>query len=145
MAVTINLYDPFKEYVGDGTIDLDNAAAGAFDVRLMGAGHSFNAAHSQWSEVSANEIAAGNGYSAGGQDLGSVTWTRSGGTVTWDAADVTWTASGGSITASHAVIVYDAGTNDELVASIDFGGSESAGDGTDFLITWAAGGIFTLS
>ena len=90
MAVSINLYNSFKEFIGDGTIDLDNPTAGAFDIRLMTGTHSFNATHTQWSNVSANEITAGNGYAAGGQNL-SPTWTRLGGTVTWDAADVSWT------------------------------------------------------
>lgn len=34
---------------------------------------------------------------------------------------------------------------DLLVCDIDFGADETAGDGTDFKITFNAGGIFTIT
>lgn len=139
---TISIYNKFKEYIADGSIDLDTDT---FKIILLDSSHTFTATNTQLTDVSANEIANGNGYTTGGATLSSVTWTESSGTVTFDAADVTWTASGGSITATDAVIYDDTSTGDLLVASIDFGGSQTAGDGTDFKITWNASGIFTLS
>jgi hypothetical protein len=63
----------------------------------------------------------------------------------FDANDVTWTASGGSIAAAYGVIYNDTDTNDPPLAYIDFDGTQSAGDGTDFLVSWNASGIFTFT
>jgi hypothetical protein len=143
MAVSINFYNKFAEYFGDGTIDLDGDT---FTIILMNSSHAFNATHTQLSQVSANQISSANGYVQDAKNLTSVTWTESGGTVTFDAADVVWTASGGSIgPAEHAVIYDNTAANNELVCSIDFDGAETAGDGTDFKITFHANGIFTIS
>lgn len=143
MAVTINFYNKFIEYLGDNSIDADGDT---FDIILLNATHTFTATHTQLTDVSANELSTGNGYTAGGTALTSVTWTESAGTVTFDAADVTWTASGGDIgPATDAVIFSDTSTGDLLMCSVDFDGAQTAGDGTDFQITWNASGIFTIS
>ena len=47
-------------------------------------------AHTIWGDVSANEVATGDGYTTGGATLSSVTLTRSGALITFDAADITW-------------------------------------------------------
>ncbi|MBI1181084.1 MAG: hypothetical protein GC201_11035 [Alphaproteobacteria bacterium] len=59
MAVTISIYDSFKEYIGDGTIDLDGDS---FKVMLLNNSASFAAGNSVLADVSANQIAAGSGY-----------------------------------------------------------------------------------
>jgi hypothetical protein len=64
-----------------------------------------------WADASANEITAGNGYSAGGIALSSVTLALNGsGGVKFTAAASTWTASGGSIPAWRRGVVYYLGT-----------------------------------
>jgi len=145
MAVTINFYDQFMEFVGDGGIDLDNDT---FDIILMDVNHTFTQANTKKADISANEIATANGYTQGAETLASVTWTSSGATQTFDAADPTWTASGGSIAATDAVIYSETSSSpdaDLLMCSIDFDGLQTAGDGTDFKITINASGIFTIS
>lgn len=146
MVVSINFYDQFIEYMGDGGIDMDTDT---FNIELYNSTHTFTQANNDRADVSANALATGNGYTNPGQNLGSVTWTQSSGTTTFDAADTTWTASGGSIgPADDAVIYSDTSTvptADLLVCSIDFGGGETAGNGTDFKITYNASGIFTIS
>lgn len=148
MAVTINRYNKFPEYFGDNTIDLD---ADTFDIILMNSTHVFTATNTLKSQISANEIPTGNGYTQGAEALTSVTWTESSGTLTFDAADASWTASGGPIPTSGDctdAVIYDESATavvDALCYSIDFGQAESAGDGTDFKITFHASGIFTLS
>lgn len=142
MAVQILFYAKFVEYFGDNTIDLDGDT---FDIILMNATHSFNSANTIKSDIAANEIATGAGYTQGAKTLASVTWGESGGTTTFDAADVTWTASGGAIAATDAVIYSETAASDQLMCSIDFDGEQSAGDGTDFKITFNASGIFTVS
>lgn len=142
MAVTINKYNKFGEYFGDGTIDLDGDT---FKLALMNSSHVFTATNTVWANVSANDLGTANGYTAAGQALTSVTWVESSGVVTWDSADVTWTAAGGSIAADDGVLYSDTAASDELAFSIDFDGTQTAGDGTDFKVVWNASGIFTLT
>ena len=140
---TINIYNKFKLYLADGTIDMDNDQ---FKIALLDSNHSFVPTHTDFSQVSANELSAGNGYSSGGKLLANTSWIESGGTVTFDADNVTWTATGGALgPAAHAVIYDDTATDDKLVASIDFQEGKTAGEGTEFRITFNASGILRLS
>ncbi len=140
MAVTYNAYDTFLELMGDNTIDMDGDT---FGITLHNA-YTFSAAHDEYADVSASEIATGNGYTQVTETLASVTWGQTGGTVVFDAANVTWSASGGSIgPATDAIVDSDTSTNDKLIFNIDFGASETAADASDFQINWNASGIFT--
>lgn len=145
MAASITLYESFREYVADGTIDLDTHT---FKVMLVASGYTPSASsHSVKADIT-NELATANGYTAGGATLASVTWTRSGGTVTWDAADTAWTASGGSITARYAVIYDDTAASDELVAYVLMDATPAdvtATDGNTLTLQWHASGLLALS
>ena len=141
MAVTISLYNHTAKLFAEGS----NAAGDTYKVKLYSAA-TFDAADTQLSGITGTEATTGTGYTAGGATLANVAVT----TVTtndakFDADDVTWTASGGSITASYAVVYNDTDANDPPLAFIDFDGSQSAGDGTDFKIVWNANGIFTFT
>lgn len=63
-----------------------------------------------WADVSANEIAAGNGYSAGGIALSGVALTMTGGVVKFTASAATWNASGSGIPAWRRAVLYYLGT-----------------------------------
>lgn len=63
-----------------------------------------------WGDVSANEIAAGNGYTAGGGALTGVALTETGGTVKFTSAAYVWTAAGGNIPAWRRGVIYYLGT-----------------------------------
>jgi hypothetical protein len=139
VAVTISLYNHTAARFADGS----NAVGDTYKVKLLSAA-TFDATHTTLAATGGTEATTGTGYTAGGQALTNVAVT----TVTtndakFDADDLTWTASGGAITASYAIIYNDTDANDPPVAFIDFDGSESAGDGTDFIIVWNASGIFT--
>ena len=99
------IHDKAKKYAGTGTggIDFDGDT-----FKIVLCDNTSNAATTSVDGYAAltGELATANGYTNGGYTLTSVTWTESGGTVTFDAADPSWTASGGSITARYAV-VYD--------------------------------------
>lgn len=141
MAVTISLYNHTAKLFAEGS----NAAADTYKVKLFSAA-TFNAANTTLAGITGTEATTGTGYTAGGQSLANVAVT----TVTtndakFDADDLTWTASGGSITASYAVLYNDTDANDPPLAFIDFDGSQSAGDGTDFKIAWNVNGIFTFT
>jgi len=131
------MYNRFKANLMNKEIDLE---ADVIKVMLLDDSHSFTATHNQKSEIVANEI-SGTGYTAGGEALASKAVTQ-GETTKWDADDVEWT--GATFTAYHAVIYDDDLTNDDLIASIDFGGAKSVSAGT-FKIQWHANGIITLA
>lgn len=64
-----------------------------------------------WADVSANEIANGNGYITGGFTLTGVTLALNGaGGVKFTSNAASWTASGGSIPAWRRGVVYYLGT-----------------------------------
>lgn len=144
MAVTIQNYNKMVEYFGDGTIDLDTDT---FKGELYLAAYVFTATHNQRSDISSNAVTTGNGYTNPGQNLTSVTWVESSGTVTWDSADQVWTASGGSIGPAEDMVIYDDTASapvDALMIDIAFGQAETAGDGTDFRVNFNASGIFQI-
>ena len=131
------IYTTFKEYAGDATIDLDGHS---FKVALLDTTHAFAAANSVWTDVSANEI-TGTGYTAGGITM-TITWSASGTSMKWDAADSSWATA--SFTAYHAVIYDDTHASDALVCSIDFAGAQTVSAGT-FTIQWNADGILLIT
>lgn len=106
------LYNSAKEYIGDGTIDLDTHT---FKCALFTSSSNANTLTNSTLSQLTNQVANANGYTTGGNTLTSVTWTQTGGTATFDAADTTWTASGGSITSRFAVIYDDTAASDELL------------------------------
>jgi hypothetical protein len=145
MAASITFYNSFKEFIADGTTDLDT---NTFKVLLTSSSYTPSAStHTVKADVT-NELATANGYTAGGATLGSVTWGQSGGTATFDAADTVWTASGGSITARYAVIYDDTSASDILVAYILLDTTPAdvtATSGNTLTLAWNASGIFTLA
>lgn len=141
MAVTISLYNHTAKLFAEGS----NAAADTYKVKLYTTA-TFDATNTTLAGITGTEATAGTGYTAGGQALANVAVT----TVTtndakFDADDLVWTASGGSITASYGVIYNDTDANDPPIAFIDFDGSQSAGNGTEFKIVWNASGIFSFT
>lgn len=141
MPVSISLYDHTSRLFANGS----NIPADTYKLKLYTAA-TFNAADTTLAGITGTEAATGTGYTTGGQALTGVAVT----TVTtndakFDADDVVWTASGGSITASYAVLYNDTDANDPPLAFIDFGGSQSAGDTTNFKVVWNASGILTFT
>ena len=133
------IYNSFKEYVCDGTIDLDDHT---FKIMLLADTYTPSASHTVKADISSHEV-SGTGYTAGGLTL-SPTWTRTGGTATWDADDAVWTSA--TITARYAVIYDDtpASPADPLVCLKDFGSNKSSTSGA-FTINFSASGILVLN
>jgi hypothetical protein len=96
-------------------------------------------------ETGATQLPTANGYIQNDEILANVTVWQNGNDAYFDADDVVWTATGGAIAAIGALIYNDSDTNDPPVAWIDFGGTETAGDGTDFKIIWNTAGIITFT
>ena len=139
MAITISLYDTFKTELAKGTHNF-GSGGDTFKLALLN-GHVFDAADDLFSDVSADEVAAGTGYTAGGEAVGSMTATDSSGTTTIDAADVTWS----SLTkTTDGAVLYNSSKSNKLVAYIDFDGSQSP-SAQDFTVQWSGSGIATVT
>lgn len=147
MAASITFYNSFREYIADGTIDLDTDT---FKVTLHTSTYTPSAAHTVYADLT-NELATANGYTNGGVALSSVTWGHTSGTATFDAADTTWTASGGSIVARYAVIRKDGTANaivSPLVAYVLLDTTPAdvtTTTGNTLTLAWNASGIFTIT
>lgn len=90
------------------------------------------------------DIAAGSGYTAGGNAVTVTSSSQSGGTYSLVLANCTFTASGGDIGPFRYIILYnDTATNDELIGYVDYGVSYTLPDGQPFVIV--AGTFFTLA
>lgn len=148
MTASITFFNSFKEYIADGTIDLDTDT---FKLTLHTSTYSPNASTQTVYADLTNELATANGYTNGGHTLASVTWGQSAGTSTFDAADLAITASGGSIVARYAVIRKSGTANtivDPLVAYILMDTSPAdvtTTDGNVLTFQWNGSGIFTLA
>lgn len=107
-----------------------------FKIRLMASGFTFNKdTHTVWANVSASELANGNGYTTGGNTLAGVAVTKDDtldrGRAVW--SNTSWTAAGGPIGPSPGAIIIDdtvaAPVIDPIVGYIDFGGEKTQADG----------------
>jgi hypothetical protein len=119
-------------------VDLE---ADTIKVALMNVSHAFTATHNTWSQVSANELSTGGGYTSPGQDLAGKAVTQAA-TTDWDGTDSQWTSA--TFSAYHAVLYDDSLAGDDLICSIDFGGEQQVTGGT-FTIQWNGSGIITLA
>jgi hypothetical protein len=107
---------------------------------LMATGFTFDIdADDGYGDISASELANGNGYTTGGATMSgyavAVDDVNDRADATW--SNVVWTASGGSIGPSPASVIYvdsDAVTPDENVGDIAFGSDQTATDGGTFTI-----------
>jgi hypothetical protein len=148
MTASITRYNSLSKYIADGTIDVDTDT---FKVALVASTYTPSAsAHTVYADIT-NELSTANGYTNGGATLSSVTFTRSGATSTFDAADTVWTASGGSIVARYAVI-YKLGTANSIVNPLvayilldNTPADVTTTAGNTLTIQWNAAGIFDIS
>ncbi len=111
-------------------------ASDTFKIILMATGFIFDIdSHHGYTDVSASELANGNGYTTGGATLAGVAVTEDDANdrtdVTWN--NVTWTASGGSIGPTPGAIIFDDTASspqaDTIIGYIDFGGEQTQTDG----------------
>lgn len=147
------VYEISKKYLSDGTFDLDDTTNWKIALFLSTSNaNTLSVGTNVYADLT-NEHASANGYTTGGANLSGITWTRSGGTITFDASDLApaWTAAGGSITARFLVIYKNATVNTIVkpllcVCLMDTAPADvTATDTNPFNITFNASGIFTLS
>lgn len=128
--------DAFKYMLATKQIDF---STDTFKARLMTTGYTFDrSTHTGWSDVSASELANGNGYTTGGVTLSGVTVTTNTTlhkvTIAW--SNPSWTASGGTIGPSAGMMVIDdTPTGDPIFLYVPFSPEQSQEDGGAFTIT----------
>jgi len=94
------------------------------------------------------DIAAGNGYTAGGSAIPGNTWVHTAGVAKLDGGNVVITAAGGSIgPARYAALYNDTAANDELIGWYDYGSAFTLLDGESITIkpTVGANGYIQLA
>jgi hypothetical protein len=134
-------YNKFNIFVGDLCNKVHNLGGDTLKILLT------NVAPVATNAVKADltEIAAGNGYTAGGTACTSVTDTDAAGTVTLASASVVFTASGGSIaTLRYAVLYNSTASGGPLIAWWDYGSSIAPATGETFTVSFPSN-IFTLT
>lgn len=130
-----NKFNDFAEQIGLGKHNLDT------DVLKVMLVNSPAPVATNTVKADLTEIAAGNGYTAGGADATGV-WTESpAGTGSLSGTDIVWTASGGSIGPfRYAVLYNDTQTSpaDPLIGWWDYGSSITLLTGETFTVDFGA-------
>lgn len=140
------VYDVFLEQLGNELHDFD---VDTIKVALFTSTYSPDTANDVSLSALSGELAGGNGYTAGGQALTTVTWNAATGTLTFDSDNPAWTASGGDLIFRYAVIYNSSagGTNDLICYSLldNTPDDITVTDGNTFTLEMNASGIFTIS
>lgn len=137
MAV-FNKFDSFSEALAEGVHNL-----GADTIKAL----LINIAPVATNTIAANltEIAAGNGYVAGGMTIDVTSSSQTAGTYSLVATDEILTAAGGTIGPFRYVVLYnDTTVNDALIGWYDYGSSITLNDGETFTIDFGAS-VLTLT
>lgn len=140
MPVTVSLYNHTAQKFADGSF----VPTDTYKLKLLTAA-TFDPTHTTLAATGGTEVANGSGYVAGGATLTNVAVTATGNDAKFSADTVTWTATGASLSASKAILYNSTDANSPPVAFIDFGATETAGDGTDFKVIWNAAGIVSFT
>lgn len=145
MASTITIFNDFRKFIADGTIDLDTDTIKAM---MLSNGYTVNAAHSVLADIGSNEVAAGNGYVAGGQALANKSLTVVGAESKFTADPLTWASltktyrflllyaaktANGKVNPLIAVILVDNTPADVIISAADYS------------VQWNANGILVFS
>lgn len=141
------IYDSFKAYIGDGTIDFNS---NTLAVALVASGYTYAATHTLYADLT-NELATAVGYTSGGVAVvGTVEAVPPGAATTYSTTNATWTASGGSIVARRAVLYVNQTVNTivkPLICSclLDATPLDVTTTTGNILAISMTGGVFTLT
>lgn len=138
------VFNKAKEYLGDATIDLDGHQ---LFIKLLKNLTTLSAgAATAWTQLTASEVTALNGYSAAMASLVGVTWATgaSAGEMRLDATAKVFSASGGAIVSIRNAVIHT--SNGELLcysalSTADF----EIANGSSLTVTPSANGIFELN
>ena len=147
MAATAwSFYNSFREYIGNGQFDLDGTSVGFYMALHTSAASALVNTNTLSTQSSlANEVAAGNGYTAGGASVTSRTWASvATDKYRFDSTAVVWTATGGTIANIKYAVVYQSGGKLVCFSRLTTSQFTLAEDNT-LTVTPSASGIFELA
>ena len=132
MAITTAICKSFKGELLGGVHDLDTDTLKVALIKETPTG-TYDTNTANYTDVTGNsDEAVGTGYTAGGQDLDSVTISLDGTTAIIDIADETFS----TVTVSaDGCIIYNSSQGNKAIAVFDFGGTKSSTNG-DFTIVF---------
>lgn len=137
-------FNKFNLTVEDWLKSATNYSADTFKAMLTSAAPV--ASNHVYSDISANEVANGAGYTTGGATVTISSNSNSNGlqTVVASAASPTWTGSGAGFGPFRYVTIYDSSaTTKTLQCWFDYGSAISVNSGDTFTISFGAN-LFTL-
>lgn len=137
---TFNKFNSFVEALSEKTHNL-----GADTLKIALTNTAPAAANTQLTDIT--QIAAGNGYTTGGEAVTITSSAQTSGTYKLIGNDVTFTASGGAMaTFQYAVLYNDTATNDELIGYWDYGSAVNLASGESFTLDFdPTNGILQLA
>lgn len=138
------VFPKFIQAVHRGEVDIDTDA---FKCMLLTSAYTPSANHLNLTDFSSHEIAAGNGYTAGGQVVTvSYTYDETAKKFFLTCTDPIWTANGGSIPDWQYGVFYD-DTHANKIAMFLFAKAAASGvtDGNNTGIDVAGAGLFAFS
>jgi hypothetical protein len=144
VSITVNWYGLGLQYLVDQPADLE---AVTVKLALVTSAYTPNRdTHDFWDDVSANELANGNGYSTGGATLTSVLWSydATSDEVRLDFDDVSWTFTAGKTWLYGVVYIDTAGASstDPVIALLTWDTSQTVS--TAYTLQIAAAGLLYL-
>jgi len=145
MASTVTVFNPFRKYLGDGTIDMDTDTIKA---ALITSAYTVNASHGILSDVSAHEVTNGAGYTTGGATLTTPNMSYSGAVAKFTADPAIWAALTKTF---RYLLLYAAVTRNGVVNPlmeiilIDNTPADIVVTAADYSIQWSASGIISIS
>ena len=141
-------YNYFNNYVN--ALDTKQIALGTDVFKVMLTNTAAVATNTQYSDISATELANGNGYTTGGGTVASTSVTNTSGTDTFIGNAVSWTAGPSTMGPFRYAVLYDSTpTTKYLVGWWDYGSSITLNSGEQF--SWqpnnqlTGGTIYTLT
>jgi hypothetical protein len=122
MPITQGMASSFKQQILLAEHDMDTDV---FKIALYTSAANLDASTTVY--TTSNEVAAGGGYTAGGNTLSGATVTLTGTTAFVDFSDTSWSTA--TITARGALI-YNSSKSNKAVAVLDFGSDKISTGGT---------------
>lgn len=136
---TLNKFDSFVEALAEKVHNL-----GSDTLKVMLTNTAPVAGNSVKADIT--EIAAGNGYTAGGGTASITSSSQTGGTYKLVLADVVFTATGSVGPFRYAVLYNDTAANDELIGWSDYGSALTLANGETFTVDFSAtNGVLTIN
>lgn len=136
-------YNKFNQFVGDLATKVHNLNSDTLKIMLT------DTAPVATNTIKANltEIAAGNGYTAGGTQAVFVSGNDTSGTYKLILSPVVFTAAGGNIAQFRYAVLYNAtAASGNLIAWWDYGAEVNLTNGNSFTVSLdQTNGVFTLA